>query len=299
MDEPRALTPDELAEYGIDVDVVDGYETRSSNAARPFNPVGFMVHHTAGTDSLGTITRNALANYHIDKDGTITLVALGRTAHPGFGAQSVIDDCRNDIPPAGDASRWSPRAVDPTRHLDPDGERVAGYEHFVGVEVENRGDGKDPYPDVQIDAMISLAAAHCIHWNWTPARVIHHREFTSRKIDMSWYGDLRGSVAAAMSFNPTETIVALQAEAQAALDAGFWNGANPTSPITREHASIIAWRAHQSARRIASEDHDALAATVAELRAEIETLKASGSGPARVEFPTSIPVDVTVKVTGE
>ena len=195
----KALNADQLARYGITgVVEIDGYETRTSNASRPFTPVGFMVHHTAGRDSLGLCIRRKLVQYHLDKKGTITLIASGRAGHCGYGAQSVIDDCRNDIAPKGDASKYSSRAVDPYRHLDPEGSRVPGYQWFIGVEVENLGDGSDPYPDEQIEAMVKLAAAHCVEYEWSANRVIHHREFTSRKIDMSWYGDLRGEVNKAM-----------------------------------------------------------------------------------------------------
>lgn len=313
----QALNAAQLARYGItNVVEIPDYQTRTTNAARPFTPVGFMAHHTAGSDSLDLIIRKALANYHIDKSGRISVVAVGRTAHPGYGAQSVIDDCAAGRSPRGDASRFSPRAVDPTQHLDPDGERVPGYQWFIGAEVENLGTGSDPYPDVQLDALFKLAAAHCIEFGWSSSRVIHHREFTSRKIDMSWYGDLRGSVSAAIAtLRQENTPMALHDEAQAAADAGLWNGQEPKTPISREHAAIIGWRAYGRASAEAGQSISTLQASNAELRAMVTSLAervhvletadpvvvpAAGGGTATVEFPADIPVrlDVNVNVTG-
>jgi hypothetical protein len=249
----RALTADELEQYGVDcVHVDDDVDTRRTSSS-PFTPLAFMVHHTAGTDSLDLIVRNVLANYHLAKDGTLTLVATGRTAHPGMGSPKVLEDLRDNRAPAGDASRYSPTPADPTRHLDPTADsRIPGYQWFVGVEVENLGDGEDPYTEIQLDVMGRLAAAHCIHWGWPPERVIHHREWTSRKIDMSWRGPLRWVVAMHMLAHADRTTqenppMPLHPDAAAAELLGFWtdkiNGRSTADdPATREHAAIMAKR---------------------------------------------------------
>ena len=43
--------------------------------------------------------------------------------------------------------------------------------------------------------------------------------------------------------------MALHPDAQAAADAGIWNGLNPDDPVTREHAAIMVQRAKEQALR--------------------------------------------------
>ncbi|MBR7679255.1 N-acetylmuramoyl-L-alanine amidase, partial [Streptomyces daliensis] len=57
---------------------------------------------------------------------------------------------------------------------------------FYGFEIENRGDGRDPYPTAQLDAVERLSAALCRAHGWSAASVIGHKEWTRRKIDPSF-----------------------------------------------------------------------------------------------------------------
>ena len=128
----RTLTPNELRSYGLAVTEIPGWETRRTSIL-PFRPVGQMAHHTAGTDSQALIVARALSQMLVRKDGVIVYVASGRTAHPGNGSSVVLDEVRQGIAPSGTARQRG--LADNTR----------GYQYFVGYEVENRGDGRDPY----------------------------------------------------------------------------------------------------------------------------------------------------------
>jgi N-acetyl-anhydromuramyl-L-alanine amidase AmpD len=59
----------------------------------------------------------------------------------------------------------------------------SGNPFFYGFENENLGNGRDPWPQAQIDTMVEAAAALCRAHCWGPSRVIGHAEWTSRKID--------------------------------------------------------------------------------------------------------------------
>lgn len=188
--------PEVLAAAGLPVRLEDGWRTRGSDG---FSPVGVVDHHTAGGTGggshaeLGHIVRDNLAQLYVCRDAEVHVVACGRSSHAGVGLQKVRDDCSRDIPPRGDAR-------------DVYG-LVAGRgiytmnQHYWGIEVENNGIG-EAYPARQLDVLFDLNAALCRWQHWTANRCIHHRESTSRKVDMSWRGDLRGEVAARLAPPP-------------------------------------------------------------------------------------------------
>jgi hypothetical protein len=66
-----------------------------------------------------------------------------------------------------------------TRISVPDG--PGGNSLFYGFENENLGNGIDPWPDVQLDAIAMAAAALCRRHCWGANRVIAHKEWTSNK----------------------------------------------------------------------------------------------------------------------
>lgn len=161
----------DLKDEGVDVRPEDNWEGRGS---RDFTPVGVMVHHTAGRGEAGRRIirdgraglRGPLAAVHPRKDGSVHLVAAGRANHAGRGMGSVLELVKKDQPPPSDA----PFKGD-----------TNGNKWFYGIEMENLGTGKDPWPDVQLDAAVRCAAALCRRHGWTAARVIGHREWTRRK----------------------------------------------------------------------------------------------------------------------
>jgi hypothetical protein len=175
--------PANLASYlraaGLTVNEIGDWRKR--RVAGRFAPIGIMMHHTVGTNSLNTIVNGRpatatepalpgpLANFHVPKTGVINLVSAGPANHAGKGAQRVLDEVISDVVPPDTAAR---------RNL-PNGPGGNGL--FYGFENENRGDGVDPYPEVQLDAMAMAAAALCRRHCWGANRVIAHKEWTRNK----------------------------------------------------------------------------------------------------------------------
>ncbi|MFJ9176748.1 peptidoglycan-binding protein [Streptomyces sp. NPDC102360] len=101
---------------------------------------------------------------------TVHLVGHGRTNHAGSGSSAVYAAVR--------AERALPSPPGP--------DAVDGNTHFYGFEIENLGNGRDPYPSAQLAAVERLSAALCRAHGWTAASVIGHKEWTRRKIDPSF-----------------------------------------------------------------------------------------------------------------
>jgi N-acetylmuramoyl-L-alanine amidase-like protein/hemopexin len=175
--------PGNLASYlrtaGLTVNEIGDWRKR--RVAGAFAPIGIMMHHTVGTNSLNvlingraaTATERALpgplANFHVPKTGEINLVSVGPANHAGKGAQQVLNEVLSDVVPPDTAAR---------RNL-PNGPGGNGL--FYGFENENRGDGVDPWPEEQLDAMALAAAALCRRHCWRANRVIAHKEWTRNK----------------------------------------------------------------------------------------------------------------------
>ncbi|NWF26954.1 peptidoglycan-binding protein [Streptomyces sp. PKU-EA00015] len=159
---------------GVTVREHSGWRTHNRNHKGAWGPVhGVMLHHTAGTDSLrlcreGTaVLPGPLCIGLVTKDGTVHLLGFGRTNHAGAGSAAVLAAVtaeRTPPPPPG------PDAVD-------------GNARFYGFEIENLGNGRDPYPAPQLAAVERLSAALCRAHGWGGASVVGHREWTRRKID--------------------------------------------------------------------------------------------------------------------
>lgn len=165
-----------------------------------FAPEGVLVHHTAGaqgsvTRSLQTVIQGRedvpgpLCHLYIDRAGSVHTIAARRANHAGKGAQEVLDDLRANRAPTGDAAQ---------RGL---ADSTSGNTFFYGIEVENDGVG-EAYPDAVIEATARACAALCRAHGWSSSRVIHHREWTRRKIDMSYHGPLRDKVDALLQQPP-------------------------------------------------------------------------------------------------
>ncbi|MFI5802982.1 peptidoglycan-binding protein [Streptomyces sp. NPDC051561] len=155
---------------------------------------GVMIHHTAGSDSLNfcfngsTDLPGPLCHTHLNKAGTATMVGNGRANHAGTIAQNAFDAVLNES-----KTHPKPGASEP----------VDGNRHFYGIEIENRGDGKDPYPSAQYQAAVRWAAAICRHHGWSADSVIGHGEGTRRKVDPSFpMGQFRKDVAARLAGKP-------------------------------------------------------------------------------------------------
>lgn len=165
-----------LRDEGLTVIETPGWATHNRNSKGPWGPLhGVMMHHTVtkGTDATVRICRDGysglpgpLCHGVIDKKGRVHLVGYGRTNHAGSGDDDVLRAviAETSLPSANEAN-------------------TDGNRHFIGFECENLGDGKDPWPDVQVEAMEAAAAAVCRMYGWGPPSVIGHLEWQPGKVD--------------------------------------------------------------------------------------------------------------------
>jgi hypothetical protein len=154
-----------------------GWTSHNRNHKGPFADLkGVMIHHTAGRDSLPLVVKGTadlpgpLAHAHLSKAGLVTMVSHGRANHAGAGARNAYDAVLAENPV----------------HPVPGKDEIDGNARFYGLEIENLGDGKDPYPAEQYNSAVRWAAAVCRHHGWTENSVIGHGEWTRRKVDPSF-----------------------------------------------------------------------------------------------------------------
>ncbi|MFJ8644613.1 N-acetylmuramoyl-L-alanine amidase [Streptomyces sp. NPDC093546] len=167
---------DALCDEGLTVVEAGDWRSHNRNHKGPWGPVyGVMLHHTASRGSERTVQvcregrpglPGPLCHGVITKDGRVHLVGYGRANHAGKGDDDVL------------------RAVIGERRLPPDNEANRdGNRYFYGFECENLGDGEDPWPAAQLEAIEKAAAAICRRHGWTARSVIGHKEWQPGKID--------------------------------------------------------------------------------------------------------------------
>lgn len=210
-----------LKRFGVDVVEVSGWRThnRDDETGKTFGPVhGVMVHHTGGV-SRGAVDfcRNGSAELPgplchgvITKDGKVHLVGWGRANHAGGGDPDVLAAVKAERYPL-------PK---PDKHEGENG-AVDGNDVFVGFECVNKGDGKDPWPAVQLDAMQRAVAAVCWLYGWTARSALRHLDWSD------WKSDPKG-------VNWDEFLEAVQR----LLDAGQ-GGGGPEQPEEPEQPPVV------------------------------------------------------------
>ncbi|EFL17540.1 N-acetylmuramoyl-L-alanine amidase [Streptomyces sp. C] len=176
-----------LRAEGLTVVEVGAWRTRNRNHKGPRGPEqGMKIHHTVKSDTAYTVELcrdgdsalpGPLCHGVIAKDGRVHLVGYGRTNHAGAGDSDVL------------AAVIAEKRLPPDHHADTDGNR-----YFYGFECENLGDGEDPWPPAQLDAIARAAAAVCRVHGWGARSVLGHREWQPGKIDptgftMDWLRD--------------------------------------------------------------------------------------------------------------
>lgn len=167
---------DILRAEGLTVHEVRSWRTHNRNSKGPWGPVnGVMIHHTvtSGTEASVNICYNGysglpgpLCHGVIDKKGHVHLVGNGRANHAGLGDGDVLRAVINET------------KLPPDNEADTDGNR-----HFYGFECVNLGDGKDPWPEAQKEAIEKVSAAICRHHGWSERSVIGHKEWQPGKQD--------------------------------------------------------------------------------------------------------------------
>lgn len=157
---------DAIRAEGVTVEEVPGWETRGLG---PMGEIrGILDHHTAGPkDAVGTPSlnmiihgrggpkplRGPLSQLYLATSGICYIVAAGRSNHAGEGIWKGV---------------------------------VTGNLSFVGLEMENAGDGKDDWPREQYDAAVKINAAVLRHIGARSDMAPGHKEFArplGRKID--------------------------------------------------------------------------------------------------------------------
>ncbi|MER6102407.1 peptidoglycan-binding protein [Streptomyces sp. NPDC001832] len=186
-----------LKNEGLNVKGHAGWRTHNRNHKGAWGPVnGVVIHHTAGSNSLGFVYSGSadlpgpLCHSHLAKDGTLTMIGNGRANHAGTFATNA----------------FNAMVAESATHPRPDAsEPIDANSRTYGIEIENRGDGKDPYPAAQYEAAVKWAAAICRFHGWSEHSVIGHKEGTRRKIDPSFdMGQFRKDVAAQLKKTPSK-----------------------------------------------------------------------------------------------
>ncbi|MFF1676920.1 peptidoglycan-binding protein [Streptomyces sp. NPDC058256] len=165
-----------LRAEGVTVHEVRNWRTHNRNSKGPWGPMnGVMIHHTvtSGTDSSVSLCYDGysslpgpLCHGVIDKKGHVHLVGNGRANHAGLGDGDVLRAVVNET------------KLPPDNEADTDGNR-----HFYGFECVNLGNGKDPWPEAQKEAIEKVSAAICRHYGWSERSVIGHKEWQPGKQD--------------------------------------------------------------------------------------------------------------------
>ncbi|MBB5121150.1 hypothetical protein FHS36_004602 [Streptomyces eurocidicus] len=151
----------------------------------------------------------------ITKNGDVYLISAGRANHAGSGDSSVLAAVINE--------RSTP---------DPDDTDTDGNAHFYGFECVNVGDGSDPWPEAQLDAIERASAAICRAYGWSAASVIGHKEWTDQKIDPRGFSmnTMRERIDRRLGHAPGKPAPAPEPEFEPFPGQGFFKS-HPDSPI--------------------------------------------------------------------
>ncbi|WP_328680984.1 peptidoglycan-binding protein [Streptomyces sp. NBC_00322] len=165
-----------LRDEGLQVVEERSWRTHNRNHKGPWGPMhGVMIHHTVtkGTQNSVDICYDGysslpgpLCHGVIAKDGTVHLVGNGRANHAGLGDDDVLRAVINEA------------ALPSDNEANTDGNR-----YFYGFECVNLGNGSDPWPAAQLEAIEKAAAAICRAHGWTYRSVIGHKEWQPGKVD--------------------------------------------------------------------------------------------------------------------
>ncbi|MFI8289277.1 N-acetylmuramoyl-L-alanine amidase [Streptomyces sp. ms191] len=197
-----------LRAEGVHVVEHDGWRTHNRNQAGPWGPVsGVMIHHTVSSGTASSVELcydgydglpGPLCHGVIAKDGSVHLVGNGRANHAGGGdpsvLQAVITETYGDRPPTPREHQGSAGAVD-------------GNTRFYGFECVNLGNGSDPWPAAQLDAIERVSAALCRAHGWGAKSVIGHLEWSDWKSDPRGFGmpGMRDRVQKRLGAAPSKT----------------------------------------------------------------------------------------------
>jgi hypothetical protein len=187
-----------LRAEGIDVHEHSGWRTHNRDAAtgKTFGPVyGVLIHHTAGHNDKEVCYNGRsdlpgpLCHSWLGKTAGLWMIGHGRANHAGLVDSDVID--------ALIAETTLPK----DDYADMDGNDL-----LYGLEMENYGDGKDPWPAEQYAIAVKWAAALCRKHGWTEKSVAGHKEVQPGKVDPTFdMDDFRAAVKVQLATKPGES----------------------------------------------------------------------------------------------
>lgn len=253
-----------LRAEGVKVTEYPGWRTHSRNHKGAWGPVnGVVIHHTAGADSLDFVYRGSvslpgpLCHTHLAKSGVATMIGNGRANHAGTFA----------------ANAFNAMLAESATHPRPDAsEPIDANSRTYGIEIENRGNGSDPYPAAQYDAAVRWAAAICRFHGWSANSVIGHKEGTRRKIDPSFdMNKFRADVAKRLAGNTSDDKEDDPMAGYSKSDIGdavLYRDNIPAPKAAPDRATNTHWTLSSYAQTILN-TLDALRAEVYELRKEV------------------------------
>lgn len=167
-----------LKSEGLSVHEHTGWKThnRDSATGRTFGPVyGVLIHHTAGHGDKELCYRGRsdlpgpLCHSWLGKTTGLWMIGHGRANHAGGVDADVLAALRAEkkLPVDNDT-------------------RADGNDSLYGLEVENYGNGRDPYPAAQYRQAVLWATALCRAHGWSEKSVAGHKEVQPGKIDPSF-----------------------------------------------------------------------------------------------------------------
>ncbi|SHN36781.1 peptidoglycan recognition protein family protein [Streptomyces yunnanensis] len=189
-----------LLNEGVIVVEHSGWRSHNRAGHGSWGPVhGVIIHHTVTSGTNASVSMcwtgrddlpGPLCHGVIDKTGTVHLIGNGRANHAGTGdydvLAAVVDQNYDDTPP------------------HPNENNTDGNARFYGFECINLGDGEDPWPAEQLEAIERVSAAICRAHDWSAKSVIGHKEWTNTKIDPKGFSmpDMRDRIATRLRGEP-------------------------------------------------------------------------------------------------
>lgn len=192
--------PEALAAEGVNVQVLDGWDTAQGNylwtdpatghQSYSEAPSCYMIHHTAG--STATPVVQDPAGQWSKANCWAGMQRDGKLYQDGGGVATVVFTAAGPARVSSGYGYW-PTAEDvfadvrvPWRQTQRDGD-YALNRYAWNVETVARGDGSDINPAVE-EALVKMGAVLAEHFGWSPWRTIGHLTWTTRKVDPFWQG---------------------------------------------------------------------------------------------------------------
>lgn len=153
---------------GVSYNLVPGWDDPKIAASGHWSPVGVLLHHTAGRDSLHWVLHDQFypiraCHFLIDRDGLVHVVYALKCYHAGKGGPTKVGNVT--VP------------------------QDSGNGYFLGIEIESLGtsldnSGANGYTDKQVEAASRLTASLLDAMNVPTSASMNHKDYApGRKQD--------------------------------------------------------------------------------------------------------------------